>query len=162
MKYEENTEFLIDWGDGQHLRVHEGIVMATTSLQGGPRPVQLATTSNTYMALGAQVPAKWLTLFDRALDRTAHRIQLQYQWQDGRLFFSQNMSLAPCDQGEHLHAEVGIGCTLVVEEADTTDGLSQALYDAWRTCGDLMGELQEEWVFPFVDEALVIEELHKS
>jgi hypothetical protein len=162
VKLQESTDFMIDWGEGQHLRVHEGVAMATQVLRAGPLPVQLTTTSTTYMALGTKVPAKWLGLFEHAIDKTSVRVELHHQSRAGRALVGQTITLAPCEQGEHFHADVSVSSTLPVEEGDSLDALSAALYEAWRSVGELMSELQEEWVFPFLEDALVIEDLHRA
>jgi len=160
LKYEELTDFLIDWGDGQQLRVQEGIAVATQVLRAGPLPVQIGTTSSTYMALGKDIPAKWLTLFDKSHSPAALHAEVTYHGRTDQGFLSQTLSLAPCEQGEHLHATVIVSQTIHVGDGSTAETLSESLYEAWRSVGDAIAELQEEWVLPFLEQALAIEELH--
>lgn len=160
MKMEERTEFLIDWGDGQQLTVHEGLAVATGVLQAGPLPLQIAVRTTTYMALGQHVPARWLALFDKSLEPTAVQAELSYAWREALGICTQAMSLAPCEQGGHLHANVTVSYSVFIEAETSTEALTSALYEAWRTTGERMEELQLGWIAPFLEQALVIEELH--
>lgn len=160
MKLEEATEFLIDWGDDQHLTVHEGLAVAVNVLNAGPVPVQVGTRSSTYMALGAEIPDAWLELFHPAIDPAAVQVDVTYMSRAERGYLTQAMSLGPCERGEHLHASVTLTYMIAVQEGEEAASVQSALYEAWRRVGDQMAELQDRWVHPFLERALDLETLH--
>lgn len=160
MKLEETTEFWLDWGDGQQLSLHEGLATASAMLAAGPMPLQVGTRSTSYMALGAHIPAPWRSLFGPALDPSSIQVETTFTARCERGVLVQTLSLAPCEMGEHLHATVVLSRILPLDERDTVEGARDLLVEAWREVGDQMMELQDEWVHPFLEEALDLETLH--
>lgn len=160
MKVEETTEFLIEWGDDNRLSLHEGLAMASTVLDAGPLPVQVSTRSTTYMALGADVPAPWMRLFEHAHDPGAMQVEQSFVSRAEHGFITQVLSLSPCEQGEHLHATLTLTYLLLIEEGAAKAAVKARLVEAWRDVGDRMTELQDQWVVPFLDSALELESLH--
>ena len=160
MKYEETTDFWIDWGNEQNLTVQDGLATATQVLRAGPRPLQLSTRSTTYFALGENIPPLWLALFEHAHDSASVQADLRFVARGDLGFITQAIALSPCEQGEHLHASVSLEYMVVVGEDAPIDEIEAALYETWRDVGERMSELQEQWVMPFLDEALDLNSLH--
>jgi hypothetical protein len=160
VKSEEVTEFQIDWGDGQHINLEGSLANAATLLSAGPLPFQIGTRSTSYMALGDNVPERWLGLFDKAVDETPFEAELTYTTRAELGYITQTVTLSPCEHGEHLHASVTLTYTIAVTDTDTPESLRQALYEAWRVVGEKMAELQEVWVHPYLEQALELENLH--
>lgn len=160
VKIDEITEFWFDWGSDQHLTVHEGLAMATNVLAAGPLPLQVGTRTTTYMALGTEVPAPWLSLFAAAQDPTSFQVESTFTARAPRGILVQAMSLAPCEQGEHLHATITLQRMIQLEPADAGERAAEFLVESWRDVGERMAELQEEWVNPYLDVALDLETLH--
>ena len=160
MKIDEVTEFWFDWGNNQQLTVHEGLAMATNLLAAGPLPLQIATRTSTYIALGSDVPPPWLSLFDAANDPASFQVETTLTSRAPRGLLVQIMSLAPCEHGEHLHASILLERMLHLEPSDAGKGAAELLVESWRDVGERMAELQNEWVHPYLDMVLDIETLH--
>jgi len=160
MKLEEVTEFWFDWGNEQQLTVHEGLAMATDLLAAGPMPLQLGVRSSTYIALGEEVPPPWLALFQPAHDPSSFQVEMNFTARAERGVWVQHQSLAPCERGEHLHASIVLSRILPMESSDTVETARAALFEAWREVGDRMGEMQEQFVLPYLDMALDLDGLH--
>jgi hypothetical protein len=160
MKLEETTEFWLDWGEGQQLTVHEGLAMALAVLEAGPQPLQVGMRSTSYMALGARIPGPWQALFSAALHPAATAVETTFTARMDRGSLTQSLSLAPCEMGEHLHATVTLMRVVPLFEHDSPTTARDLLVEAWREVGDGMMELQDEWVHPFLEEALHLETLH--
>lgn len=160
MKLEETTEAWIDWGDGQQLSLHEGLATTLALLEAGPRPMQLGIRSTSYMALGAVVPPPWQALFAGSLDASAYQVETTFTARCEVGIRVQTLSLAPCEMGEHLHASVVLQRVVPVDEQATMDTMRSMLIEIWREVGDGMMELQDEWVHPWLEDALDLETLH--